>query len=81
MYPEGGWFRSLMTRALSPPQLEAQLDDSKAEASKERKLREHSETYCKQLEGELEALKVRAPPQHTRTSQHCKDRRPQTTVS
>lgn len=29
-----------------------------AEASKERKLREHSEVFCKQLENELEALKV-----------------------
>nr|XP_046229511.1 serine/threonine-protein kinase MRCK beta isoform X1 [Scatophagus argus] len=38
-------------------ELEAQLDDSKAEASKERKLREHSEVYSKQLETELESLK------------------------
>jgi hypothetical protein len=29
-----------------------------AEASKERKLREHSESFCKQMESELEALKV-----------------------
>lgn len=39
-------------------QLEAQLDDAKAEASKERKLREHSELYSKQLEAEVESLKV-----------------------
>ncbi|CAF87225.1 unnamed protein product, partial [Tetraodon nigroviridis] len=38
--------------------LEAQLDDAKAEASKERKLREHSELYSKQLETEVERLKV-----------------------
>lgn len=44
-------------------QLEAQLDDAKAEASKERKLREHSEVYSKQLETELESLKV----SHTNT--------------
>lgn len=40
-------------------QLEAQLDDAKAEASKEKKLKEHSEVYSKQLETELESLKVR----------------------
>lgn len=39
-------------------QLEAQLDDAKAEASKERKLREHSEVYSKQLETEVKSLKV-----------------------
>ncbi|CAJ1077842.1 serine/threonine-protein kinase MRCK beta isoform X2 [Xyrichtys novacula] len=38
-------------------ELEAQLDDAKAEASKEKKLREHSEGYSKQLEVELESLK------------------------
>ncbi|XP_041721975.2 serine/threonine-protein kinase MRCK beta-like isoform X2 [Coregonus clupeaformis] len=40
-------------------ELEAQLEDAKAEASKERKLREHSEVYSKQLEMELETLKVK----------------------
>uniref|UniRef100_A0A8C7Q859 non-specific serine/threonine protein kinase n=1 Tax=Oncorhynchus mykiss TaxID=8022 RepID=A0A8C7Q859_ONCMY len=40
-------------------ELEAQLEDAKAEASKQRKLREHSEVYSKQLEMELEILKVR----------------------
>ncbi|KAI1895402.1 hypothetical protein AGOR_G00105920 [Albula goreensis] len=40
-------------------ELEAQLEDAKAEASKERKLREHSESYSKQLESELESLKVK----------------------
>ncbi|XP_017383523.1 serine/threonine-protein kinase MRCK beta isoform X1 [Cebus imitator] len=39
-------------------ELEAQLDDAVAEASKERKLREHSENFSKQMESELEALKV-----------------------
>ncbi|MGH0162327.1 UNVERIFIED_CONTAM: hypothetical protein FKN15_077936 [Acipenser sinensis] len=39
--------------------LEAQLEDASAEASKERKLREHSDSYAKQLESELEALKVK----------------------
>lgn len=34
------------------------------EASKERKLREHSEVYSKQLEAELQSLKVRG---HTHT--------------
>ena len=32
--------------------------DAVAEASKERKLREHSENFSKQVESELEALKV-----------------------
>uniref|UniRef100_A0A673FXG6 non-specific serine/threonine protein kinase n=1 Tax=Sinocyclocheilus rhinocerous TaxID=307959 RepID=A0A673FXG6_9TELE len=40
-------------------ELESQLEDARAEASKERKLREHSEVYSKQLESELETLKVR----------------------
>lgn len=40
-------------------ELEAQLEDSIAEASKERKLREHSEAYSKQLESEVEALKLK----------------------
>uniref|UniRef100_A0A8C0J8Z3 Serine/threonine-protein kinase MRCK beta n=1 Tax=Chelonoidis abingdonii TaxID=106734 RepID=A0A8C0J8Z3_CHEAB len=40
-------------------QLEAQLEDATAEASKERKLREHSEIFSKQLENELEALKLK----------------------
>ncbi|XP_029453856.1 serine/threonine-protein kinase MRCK beta [Rhinatrema bivittatum] len=40
-------------------ELEAQLEDARAEASKERKLREHSELFSKQLEGELETLKVK----------------------
>ncbi|XP_036284905.1 serine/threonine-protein kinase MRCK beta isoform X4 [Pipistrellus kuhlii] len=39
--------------------LEARLEDAVAEASKERKLREHSESFSKQLESELEALKGR----------------------
>ncbi|KAG7272612.1 hypothetical protein CRUP_033121, partial [Coryphaenoides rupestris] len=40
-------------------ELEVQLDEARAEASKERKLREHSEVYSKQLESELEILKVK----------------------
>ncbi|MFT7801891.1 serine/threonine-protein kinase MRCK beta isoform X1 [Arapaima gigas] len=40
-------------------ELEAQLEDAKAEASKERKLKERSEIYSKQLEGELESLKMK----------------------
>lgn len=39
-------------------QLGAQLEDAVAEASKERKLREHSENFSKQIGSELEALKV-----------------------
>ncbi|KAG9344876.1 hypothetical protein JZ751_010567 [Albula glossodonta] len=39
--------------------VESQLEDARSEASKERKLREHSETYSKQLERELETLKVK----------------------
>ncbi|KAM9703346.1 LOW QUALITY PROTEIN: serine/threonine-protein kinase MRCK beta-like [Menidia menidia] len=38
-------------------ELEAHLDESRAEASKERKLRENSEVYSKQLEAELQSLK------------------------
>ncbi|KAI1897952.1 hypothetical protein AGOR_G00088590 [Albula goreensis] len=40
-------------------EVESQLEDARSEASKERKLREHSETYSKQLERELETLKVK----------------------
>uniref|UniRef100_A0A8D2IZK5 Serine/threonine-protein kinase MRCK beta n=1 Tax=Varanus komodoensis TaxID=61221 RepID=A0A8D2IZK5_VARKO len=40
-------------------ELEAQLEDAVAEASKERKLRDHSESFSKQLENELETLKVK----------------------
>ncbi|KAM9551310.1 serine/threonine-protein kinase MRCK beta isoform 1-T1 [Salvelinus alpinus] len=40
-------------------ELEAQLEDAKAEASKQHKLRKHSEVYSKQLEMELETLKVK----------------------
>uniref|UniRef100_A0A8C3DAE2 Serine/threonine-protein kinase MRCK beta n=1 Tax=Corvus moneduloides TaxID=1196302 RepID=A0A8C3DAE2_CORMO len=40
-------------------ELEAQLEEVLAEASKERKLREHSEVFSKQLENELEALKLK----------------------
>ncbi|XP_003799378.1 serine/threonine-protein kinase MRCK beta [Otolemur garnettii] len=40
-------------------ELEAQLEDAVAEASKEHKLREHSENFSKQIESELEALKMK----------------------
>lgn len=50
--------RVAVSSTLLPPQLEAQLEDAVAEASKERKLREHSENFSKQVESELEALKV-----------------------
>ncbi|XP_062947921.1 LOW QUALITY PROTEIN: serine/threonine-protein kinase MRCK beta [Cynocephalus volans] len=40
-------------------ELEAQLKDAVTEASKERKLREHSENFSKQIESELEALKTK----------------------
>ncbi|XP_025026417.1 serine/threonine-protein kinase MRCK beta isoform X3 [Python bivittatus] len=40
-------------------ELETQLDDALAEVSKERKLREYSEKAAKQLENELETLKVK----------------------
>uniref|UniRef100_A0A8C0M1B7 Serine/threonine-protein kinase MRCK beta n=1 Tax=Canis lupus familiaris TaxID=9615 RepID=A0A8C0M1B7_CANLF len=39
--------------------LEARLEDAVAEASRERKLREHSENFSKQVESELEALKMK----------------------
>lgn len=50
--------RVAVSSTVLPPQLEAQLEDAVAEASKERKLREHSENFSKQVESELEALKV-----------------------
>lgn len=40
-------------------ELEAQLEDAVAEASKERALREHSESFSKQVESELQALKIK----------------------
>ncbi|KAM5129010.1 LOW QUALITY PROTEIN: serine/threonine-protein kinase MRCK beta [Mantella aurantiaca] len=40
-------------------ELEIQLEDVTAEASKERKLREHSDNFSKQLESDLEALKLK----------------------
>ncbi|XP_075700379.1 serine/threonine-protein kinase MRCK beta isoform X2 [Rhinoderma darwinii] len=40
-------------------ELEVQLEDSTAEASKERKLREHSDHFSKQLESELQAMKLK----------------------
>lgn len=40
-------------------EVEVLLEDAIAEASKERKLREHSDSFSKQLEGDLEALKLK----------------------
>ncbi|XP_035955401.1 serine/threonine-protein kinase MRCK beta isoform X2 [Halichoerus grypus] len=40
-------------------ELETRLEDAVAEASRERKLREHSESFSKQVESELEALKMK----------------------
>ncbi|XP_061097663.1 serine/threonine-protein kinase MRCK beta-like isoform X2 [Conger conger] len=40
-------------------EMEAELEDSRVEASKERMLREHGESYSKQLESELEMLKMK----------------------
>lgn len=39
-------------------QLEAQVEENTAEAQKERKLRERTEQYSKQLEEELDGMKV-----------------------
>lgn len=43
-------------------QLEVQLEDAAAEASRERTLREHSESFSRQMESELESLKVQPGP-------------------
>ena len=40
-------------------ELEARVEDAMAETSKERKLRERSEEYCKQMEEETEKLRQR----------------------
>lgn len=40
-------------------QMETQAEEQAAEAQKERKLRERNEQYSRQLEEELEGLKVR----------------------
>lgn len=40
--------------------MEAQTEEQTAEAQKERKLRERNEQYSRQLEEELEGLKVSA---------------------
>lgn len=48
----------MLVSTVPPLQLEARLEDTVAEASRERKLREHSENFSKQVESELEALKV-----------------------
>lgn len=40
-------------------QMEVQAEEQAAEAQKEKKLRERSEQYSRQLEEELEGLKVR----------------------
>ena len=40
-------------------ELETQIDEGKAEASKERRLRERSEEYCKQMEEEMDRFRHR----------------------
>lgn len=39
--------------------METRIDEAEAEASKERKLRERSEEYCKAMEEEMERIKQR----------------------
>lgn len=41
-----------------PSQLEAQAEEQAAEAQKEKKLRERTEQYSRQLEEDLEGMKV-----------------------
>jgi serine/threonine-protein kinase MRCK len=41
-------------------ELEVRIDEAQAEAGKERKLRERSEEYCKQMEEEMEKLRQRS---------------------
>jgi len=38
-------------------EMETRIDDAQAESSKERRLRERSEEYCKQMEEEMHRLK------------------------
>lgn len=52
------YFEKLMKSALFILKLEVHTEALIAEASKDRKLREQSEHYSKQLENELEGLKV-----------------------
>lgn len=40
-------------------ELEARVEDALAEATKERKLRERSEEYCRQMQAESDRLRVR----------------------
>jgi serine/threonine-protein kinase MRCK len=40
-------------------EMETQIDEGQAEASKERRLRERSEEYCKQMEEELNRFRNR----------------------
>lgn len=40
-------------------ELESRVEDALAEASKERKLRERSEEYCRQMQAESDRLRVR----------------------
>jgi serine/threonine-protein kinase MRCK len=41
-------------------ELEARIEEAQGETSKERKLRERTEEYCKQMEEELEKLRQRS---------------------
>lgn len=49
-------------------QMEAQTEEQAAETQKERKLRERNEQYSRQLEEELEGLKVSPQMHSTKTS-------------
>lgn len=49
-------------------QMEAQAEEQGAEAQKERKLRERNEQYSRQLEEELEGLKVSTESVHVLAS-------------
>lgn len=41
-------------------EMEARIEEAIAEAGKERKLRERSEEYCRQVEEEAEKIRIRA---------------------
>lgn len=44
-------------------ELESRMEEAQAEATKERKLRERSEEYCRQMQAESDRLRVRS--EHT----------------
>lgn len=58
-------------------QMESQVEEQSAETVKERKMRERNEQYSRQLEVELERLKVTlqtACPDHSRRAPLCRGR-------